>query len=177
MKHQIFHVQGSGEEKKIEVPVGGQGAFIVDGEEAPFQVSRLEGRRFQVRTTSGHIYIIDMDGEGLTRRASGHGYAMDFSVISDREKMLGAGGNNSGQDSGEISVSMPGKIVKLLVAEGDEVEEGTPVLIAEAMKMENEVKSPCKGVVGEIRVAVGDTVEPGQLLARIEPEGADGEAS
>ena len=177
MKHQVFHVQGSGEEKKVEVPLDGKGAFLVDGQEVPYHVNRLEGRRFQVRTTSGHIYIIDMDGEGHTRRASGHGYAMDFSVISDREKMLGAGGKGGGQDSGEISVSMPGKIVKLLVAEGDVVQEGTPVLIAEAMKMENEVKSPCNGVVGEIRVAVGDTVEPGQLLARIEPEGADGEAS
>ena len=142
-----------------------------------YEVTRLGGRRFQVRTASGHIYTVDMDGEGLNRRASGHGYSVDFTVISDREKLLGAGGKTGGRDSGEISVSMPGKIVKLLVAEGDTVQEGTPVLIAEAMKMENEVKSPCTGVVGEIHVAVGDTVEPGQLLARIEPEGADDEAS
>ena len=45
------------------------------------------------------------------------------------------------------------------------------------MKMENEVKSPCSGVVQEVCVAVGDTVEPGQTLVRISPEDGDEEAS
>jgi biotin carboxyl carrier protein len=177
MKYQTFHVQGTGEENTVEVPTTGNHSFLMNGEEMPYEITNLGGRRFLVRASEGRIFTVDMDGEGMSRVASGHGYSLDLNVISDREKLLGAGGNNGGLESGEICVSMPGKIVKLLVAEGDVVEEGTPVLIAEAMKMENEVKSPCNGTVGEIRVSVGDTVEPGQLLARIEPEAADGEAS
>ena len=62
---------------------------------------------------------------------------------------------------------MPGLVVKLLVEEGQEVSQGDPVLIVEAMKMENEVKAGRDGVVGTIHVAAGDSVEADAILAEI----------
>jgi biotin carboxyl carrier protein len=66
---------------------------------------------------------------------------------------------------------MPGKILELLVSEGDEVEEHQPVLILEAMKMENELKSQVKGVVSKLHITEGDNVEKNQILLEIEASG------
>jgi biotin carboxyl carrier protein len=68
----------------------------------------------------------------------------------------------------QIKAAMPGRVVNVLVAPGDEVREGQGVLIVEAMKMENELKSPKAGKVVEVKVAAGQTVEKGELLVVIE---------
>jgi biotin carboxyl carrier protein len=67
-----------------------------------------------------------------------------------------------------IEAVMPGRVVRLLVEEGQEVEAGQGVLVLEAMKMENEVAAPRAGTVSTVKVAQGETVETGQLLAVVE---------
>ena len=68
---------------------------------------------------------------------------------------------------GVITSPMPGKVVKLLVAEGDEVEAGAPIVVVEAMKMENELSAPKAGTVQKLHVAQGDTVEGGARLVTV----------
>ena len=68
----------------------------------------------------------------------------------------------------EIKATMPGRVVNVLVGSGDEVTAGQGVIIVEAMKMENELKSPKAGKVTEVKVAPGQTVEKGELLVVIE---------
>jgi biotin carboxyl carrier protein len=63
---------------------------------------------------------------------------------------------------------MPGKVVRLLVHDGDEVEQGAGVAVVEAMKMQNEIKSPKKGSVQKILVTEGAAVNAGDVLAIIE---------
>jgi acetyl-CoA/propionyl-CoA carboxylase biotin carboxyl carrier protein len=63
---------------------------------------------------------------------------------------------------------MQGTIVKVLVKEGDEVDVGQAVCVLEAMKMENNVNADRAGTVAEIRVAAGDAVGPGDVIAVIE---------
>lgn len=63
-----------------------------------------------------------------------------------------------------IHAPMPGKVLEVLVKEGQEFEEGESLLILEAMKMENVIKSPGKGKVNEINISKGDAVEKGALL-------------
>jgi biotin carboxyl carrier protein len=63
---------------------------------------------------------------------------------------------------------MPGKVIAVLVAEGDPVEKGQGLVIVEAMKMENEVRSPISGEVKEIKIKPGDTVEGGAVLVIVE---------
>ena len=63
---------------------------------------------------------------------------------------------------------MPGKVVRLLVGDGDAVESGTGVAVVEAMKMQNEIKSPKKGTVQKILVMEGAAVNAGDVLAIVE---------
>ena len=79
----------------------------------------------------------------------------------------GAGGDFGAKD--EISTPMPGKVVKILVNEGDRVESGQPLVIVESMKMENEIKSPTAGEVVAVNFSNGDLVEPGQPIMKLNP--------
>ncbi|MCL2683646.1 MAG: biotin/lipoyl-binding protein [Synergistaceae bacterium] len=67
-----------------------------------------------------------------------------------------------------ITCPMPGKIWKVYVREGDAVEEGQPVLVLEAMKMENEIFSPVKGKVAMINCREGDSANTGDVLVVID---------
>jgi acetyl/propionyl-CoA carboxylase alpha subunit len=67
-----------------------------------------------------------------------------------------------------ICSPMPGKVLRVMVSVGQEVLEGQGVVVVEAMKMENELKSPKNGVVKELRAKVGDSVDTGALLLVIE---------
>jgi len=69
-----------------------------------------------------------------------------------------------------IGASMPGVILEVLVAPGEPVAKGQPLIVAEAMKVEQTVQAPRAGTVTEVLVKVGDTVQPGDLLVVIEPE-------
>ncbi len=68
----------------------------------------------------------------------------------------------------DIKTSMPGRIVKVFIKEGDKVKEDQAVLVLEAMKMQNEIKSPQSGVITRIGPAAGDYVEAGALLFSVE---------
>ena len=63
---------------------------------------------------------------------------------------------------------MPGKVIKVLVAEGAEVQPNQGIVVLEAMKMQNEIKSPKKGVVQKIVAAEGANVNAGDVLAVVE---------
>jgi biotin carboxyl carrier protein len=68
----------------------------------------------------------------------------------------------------KITAPMPGKVVRILAAVGDQVETGQSVIVIEAMKMQNELKAPKSGVIKKITVAEGAAVEAGQALADVE---------
>lgn len=68
----------------------------------------------------------------------------------------------------DIKTSMPGRIVKVFMKKGDKVKEGQAVLVLEAMKMQNEIKSPQSGIITKINTTSGDSVEAGALLFSVE---------
>lgn len=68
----------------------------------------------------------------------------------------------------KITAPMPGKVVRILVSEQDTVEIGHGIAVVEAMKMQNEIKSPKKGTVSKILIAAGAAVNAGDVLAIIE---------
>ncbi|HEX2196869.1 MAG TPA: biotin/lipoyl-containing protein, partial [Actinomycetota bacterium] len=79
-----------------------------------------------------------------------------------------AAATHGGASGGDVVAPMQGTILKVLAAQGDEVEAGQPLVVLEAMKMENSIASPVAGVVVEQNVEVGETAGAGQLLARVE---------
>jgi len=78
--------------------------------------------------------------------------------------------DGTGDDKGpkKLLAPMPGKVVRVLVAEKSEVEAGQGIVVVEAMKMQNEIKSPKKGVVQKILAAAGANVNAGEVLAIVE---------
>jgi len=68
----------------------------------------------------------------------------------------------------KLTAPMPGKVVRVLVSQGDGVETGGGVLVVEAMKMQNEIKSPKKGTIQKILVSEGAAVNAGDVLAIVE---------
>lgn len=76
--------------------------------------------------------------------------------------------SRNGSGSARITSPMPGKVIRLLVSEGDTVEAGQGIIVVEAMKMQNEMKAPRGGVVKSLKVTPGATVTAGELLALIE---------
>jgi len=94
----------------------------------------------------------------------------EFEVkLLDPKKLRGTisdGGN--ADEIGEIKTAMPGKVVRILLTANSEVKSGEGVIIVEAMKMQNELKSPKDGLVKEIKFSEGDTVNAGDVLVIIE---------
>ncbi len=95
-------------------------------------------------------------------------------VLPDGQPVQGAGHARSGRPKatapGDVTTSMPGTIIDVLVAEGDHVEAGDPVLITEAMKMETEIQAPVSGIISAIHVAKGDAVNPDETLIEIKAD-------
>src|SRR5579872_389053 len=88
--------------------------------------------------------------------------------VRDPRSLRGRARPGEGQGPRKITAPMPGKVVRLLVHEGDEVGVGAGLAVVEAMKMQNEIKSPKKGIVKKILVGEGATVNAGDVLAIVE---------
>lgn len=73
----------------------------------------------------------------------------------------------------EIVAPMPGKVLKILVAQGDTVEHGAPLLVLEAMKMETTLYAESPAAIAKVRVAAGDMVDHGAVLLELTPPPAD----
>ena len=115
-------------------------------------------------------HMVDLTTEGTPPElgiiASGHrGYVR---VESDRQRAAAAAAKHGGGGADDLVRSpMPGRVVRVLVAAGDDVQLGQPLLVIEAMKMENELKSKRAGKVVEVMVTQGATVEGNAKLLRL----------
>ncbi|MDO8432344.1 MAG: biotin/lipoyl-containing protein [Candidatus Binatus sp.] len=76
----------------------------------------------------------------------------------------------------EITAPMPGKVLKLMVEEGDAVEAGQPLVVIEAMKMETTLSAESAAIVKRVRVAIGEMVDHGAVLIELSPPAADAAA-
>ncbi len=72
-----------------------------------------------------------------------------------------------GHGDGQIKAPVPGLITRVLVGRGDQVQAGQPILVLEAMKMENEICAPCAGVIDQLNVQPGQSVSFNEVLATI----------
>jgi pyruvate carboxylase subunit B len=130
------------------------------------------------RKLSGHIYSLLFDNRSFTLDVANkddmytvacEGKSFRLQLLDERRALRPGEGSSEGRDGGKhVRSFMPGKVVEVLVAVGDEVAKDQGLLIIEAMKMENEVRSTAAGKVREIRVAPGQAVESGELLIELE---------
>jgi biotin carboxyl carrier protein len=102
------------------------------------------------------------------------GQLFHLESIDERTKLLAGSAQTLAVGKQVVEAEMPGKVIKIARAVGEEVTEGQGVLIVEAMKMENEITSPIDGVITEIGVSQDQTVEPGSMLFVVEPPEEEG---
>ena len=95
--------------------------------------------------------------------------AFEFTAVDERRRLLAGAATMALSGRQEIRAQMPGKIVRVLVREGERVEIDQGLLIIEAMKMENEIRSPIDGVVTEVAVSQADAVDTDALLVVVDP--------
>jgi biotin carboxyl carrier protein len=88
--------------------------------------------------------------------------------IFDPRELRSRKSGNASRGRQDILAPMPGKVVRTLVSSGDAVEPGQGLIVVEAMKMQNEMKSPKAGTVVEVRTKDGATVAAGEILVVIE---------
>jgi biotin carboxyl carrier protein len=123
------------------------------------------------RLTDGERSIpVLVEGEGPDRVVTLRGRRIAVSVRSWRERLLAEAERAAQVHAGPVTIkaTLPGLVVAVEVSEGDEVEEGHPLLTIEAMKMQNEVRAPRAGRVIEISVSSGQAVATGAALLRLE---------
>jgi biotin carboxyl carrier protein len=137
----------------------------VDGVSHEVDVHKLEGDFFSI-LSSGKSYEVSVESTraGYLVR---HGATELLVTLTDpgRQAREGLAGHRGPE---RVVSAMPGKIVRILVGEGDEVEVGQGVVVVEAMKMENEIAAPKAGRVSSIAVRPSQTVEGGAELLVIE---------
>ncbi len=112
-------------------------------------------------------FAVSIDGDDRQALVNVAGSLYEVELEDERERAAHQAERESGKKGGEIKSVMPGVVVELLVAEGDEVEEGQALLILEAMKMQNEIRAPHAGRVERIHVQQGVAVNSGAKLVAL----------
>lgn len=151
-------------------------SFIWNGEPQAADILEVEPGCYSV-ILGGHSVDVRIDAarnpdpDVHAFRASLYDGAYEFALQDPMKALLAASGGSSAS-GGALASPMPGKIVKVLVKEGETVAEGQTLLVMEAMKMQNELKSSCAGAVAKVHVEEGATVETGAKLVDVKPQDA-----
>lgn len=151
----------------------------IDGRSAVVSVQRGEHGTWSVRFENGETVDVQVLAEGGTLAVLagertlelapwGDGFGTPGGVrIEVETRRKGARAHAAGAGSGTVQAPMPGRIVKVLVTEGDEVRPGAGLVVMEAMKMENEIGAPHAGKVTRVLVRAGDAVERDAALVEL----------
>jgi biotin carboxyl carrier protein len=163
-------VKVGGRERRIEVR-GGEGRFeaTVDGRVVSFEaVAAARAGRSFLLAGSQHEVITRAKGDG-TYWIGTHGATHQVEVLDPLTHLARSARGGSGREGRQqVTAYMPGRVVAVLVAEGEPVEAGQGVVVLEAMKMENEIAAERAGVLRKVHVATGQAVEGGDPLFEIE---------
>ncbi len=148
-------------------------AFVLDNKEQAFTFENLEGNRYLLRLDRKIYQIDNVTFNGQKVEFTLDGNWISVNVRDEQTILLDRLGFKSALGSGEghLNAPMPGKILEILCKTGDQVKLGDPVIILEAMKMENELKSPADGVIKSINIATGQSVEKNEFLLEVETVG------
>lgn len=148
-------------------------SFTQNGEEKEYSFHTQKNGRKLLRIGTKLYKIDNVQRKEQDVQFSLNGQRCEAQVRNERDILLDEMGFKTAAtlNEGKLNAPMPGKILEIMVQEGDKVELGQPVAILEAMKMENELKSPVTGIVGTIAVAEQDSLEKNNLIMEIEANG------
>jgi biotin carboxyl carrier protein len=164
----IYQVTVGGVTHKVELTRGPSGwQCKLDGRELPLDVSSTQDGVLSL-LIAGKSYEVKLEN-GASDTSVIVGQERFATVVRDPRSLRSRRPAETGAEGiKKVTASMPGKVLRILAAPGTAVEAGQGVLVIEAMKMQNEMKSPKSGTVKKIYASEGAAVEAGQVLAEIE---------
>lgn len=139
---------------------------------------RLDGREIRIDAVLARRDVLSILIDGKAYEIKRERTAADMHLwvgsaryavqLRDPRSLRSRASTDDGKGSRKLLAPMPGKVVRVLVREESEVEAGQGVVVVEAMKMQNEIKSPKKGVVRKLVATEGANVNAGDVLAVVE---------
>jgi biotin carboxyl carrier protein len=161
-----YTIELSGESHSVDVVAVGPGRYRVQiGDRAPETVEATGSGALMHVLSGGQSHAVELGPNTAFLK----GHVAPCEVVDARTARLRAQQGGLGSGGTTVRSPMPGRIVKVMVAEGDPVRAGQGVIIVEAMKMENELRAEIDGVVEAVRCAAGDTVESNAELVVLRP--------
>lgn len=146
--------------------------FTIDDKDFPWNISRISDRHFHIllNNVSYNAEVVEIKWEEKSVSLKINGQTLEVALKDKFDLLLDKMGLSAvhSQQLSKLKAPMPGLIIDIKVAPGDNVAKGDQLLVLEAMKMENVIKSPGEGVVKSIIVKKGDSVEKNQLLIEFE---------
>jgi biotin carboxyl carrier protein len=159
-------VKVEGRKLRVELPADTTGGVIdcsVEDRTMQVDVCAMEPGVLSL-IVDGRQYRCVLDGDAVIIG----GRRFEFEVEDPRSLRGRRGAGEGAAGPRPVKAPMPGRVVRVLVSEGDEVAEQQGVVVIEAMKMQNELKSPKAGRVARVAVAVDTTVGAGEVLIVVE---------
>ena len=159
--------RANGEDIPLEVERHGGGYVVrINGKSLAVDLTSAGPFLYSLQLADGRQFNIAHHRTGNTHEVSLAGSKVVVDIV-DPLALKRRTREDAGGAGGVVKALMPGRIVRVLVNQGDAVRKGAGLLILEAMKMENEIAAPGDGVVDELFVKAGDTVEAGAALLHI----------
>jgi biotin carboxyl carrier protein len=165
-----FEIELNGRSRTVSIERAGHARYRVTVDGVASLVDAQRSGDFGVS-----LLFPDASHAGVSvQLASGPAQGETRAYLSGRSVTVSVNGRRTGRvaaDSGgeqRILAPMPGRVVRVLVAVGDQVDARQPVVVVEAMKMENELRSPKAGRVKDVAVTAGTSVEAGRVLVIID---------
>jgi biotin carboxyl carrier protein len=153
-------------EVKVGLEAAGGSAFRVSlGDESHDVSAEFIGQEEILLNVDGRIFNVIIHTNSLSHSVFLNGRLFRVEKRSALKILREERGRQKKRD---IKTTMPGRVVQVLAAPGDEVQEGQPILVLEAMKMQNEIKAPQAGELTRICFQAGDYVEAGSILFTVE---------
>jgi biotin carboxyl carrier protein len=163
-----------------------KGTSIVAGERVEFEwkaeaeviQATVGGRTYslEAKEVQRGVYWFSWNGRSIEAAVIETDDGYSVSILGERipvefldaRKSLRRAAHGDHDGVAELRAPMPGKIVRILVSEGAEVEAQQGIVVMEAMKMQNEIRSPKRGKIRKLEVKEGDTVNGAALIAQVE---------
>lgn len=142
--------------------------FVINGKSLSWDIEKISDKHFHLivgeKSYRAEVVKIDSATKTFTIKINGKNFQValkdKFDLLLEQMGM----NNNASNKVNNLRAPMPGLIIDLKVKEGDTVKQNDPLIILEAMKMENIIKSSGEGVVKSVKVKKGQSVEKGQVL-------------
>ena len=164
-----YRVEIDGQEREVDVQMAGDTVAVsLDGKSVDARVHRVPGGLNLI--IGGKVYDVMFGGTAEKLDVAAGATRLRTSALSERHRGRKGRGSGSG-GAGELRSPMPGRIVSVSVEVGQDVKPGDPLVVIEAMKMQNELRSEVAGTVSKVAVSEEQSVEADVLLVAIDVAG------